>query len=556
MMYNSPRPVHCGSDPGHPIHRRWSASPRGRTSALSTISAIVAALVLMVLAASPGDCKGAETLRFADDFKDFDLKKWKHEITMGGGGNWEFQIYHNSRQNSYTRDGILYLKPTLTADLIGEDKVLGGHRMDMWGSQPPELCTGNQWWGCERTSTPTNILNPLMSARLRTAETFTFKYGRVEVRAKMPYGDWLWPAIWMMPAHNSYGQWPASGEIDIAESRGNDVPGKGFGVDTYFSTLHWGPNFDTNGFKTTTKTLTLPGGRKFSDEFHVFGLYWDEDQLYTYLDDPKNVVFSIQFTKSFWDRGQSIPSWSKANKKLFNPWRARPRAAPFDQEFYLILNCAVGGTMNYFPDSVAGKPWSDKSPTAVRDFYNAKSQWMKTWNGENASLQIDSVKIWTFPNSEFHYPRGKFALGDSDQPQRLAAKQRHTARGVGSDSADSDEADADADEGAASNAWPQTNAESKSVLPNAPRSPRLNLKAALEAPPDTNESVPFLVMSIVALVIAVAALASTGLIALWAKKRVRELDNRMQSSSHNQTPIHNSNGAGEPLSPPARIDAE
>jgi beta-glucanase (GH16 family) len=459
-------------------------------------------LVLFVSGLVLVHSKGTETLRFDDDFKEFDLSKWKHEITMGGGGNWEFQMYQNSRRNSYVKDGVLYFKPTLTADLIGEDKVRGGHRMDIWGSQPADLCTGNAWWGCERTSTPANILNPITSARLRTAETFTFKYGRVEVRAKLPLGDWLWPAIWMMPVHNSYGQWPASGEIDICESRGNVAPG--YGVDTYSSTLHWGPTFETNGFKLTSKTLSLPTGEKFSDKFHTFGLYWDEEQLYTYLDDPKNVVFSIKFTTSFWDRGRkSAPTW-QTEKNLFNPWRGREaNAAPFDQEFFLILNLAVGGTMNYFPDGLAGKPWTDKSPTAARDFYNAKSQWFNTWKEDAATLAIDSVKIWTFPNSVFHYPRGNLTLAqrvaslEADPP--IVATTNRTANVSG--------------------------AVQKAITV-------FDLPAALEASSaDAGESVPFLIMSIVALVVAIATLAATGIIGFWARQKVKELQAHIDSQA-------------------------
>ena len=83
------------------------------------------------------------------------------------------------------------------------------------------------------------MLNPIQSARLRTANSFSFKYGRVEIRAQLPRGDWIWPAIWMMPRYNAYGGWPASGEIDIMESRGN-APGYPLGGhNAYGSTLHW-----------------------------------------------------------------------------------------------------------------------------------------------------------------------------------------------------------------------------------------------------------------------------------------------------------------------------
>ena len=60
----------------------------------------------------------------------------------------------------------------------------------------------------------------------------------------MPKGDWIWPALWMLPKLNAYGKWPASGEIDICESRGNAPGYPAGGVDTFGSTLHWGPNWD------------------------------------------------------------------------------------------------------------------------------------------------------------------------------------------------------------------------------------------------------------------------------------------------------------------------
>lgn len=95
----------------------------------------------------------------------------------------------------------------------------------------------------------------------------------------------------------------------------------------------------------------------------------------------------------FWTRGQ-FP------QGIDNPWRAGSHSAPFDTEFYLILNLAVGGIADYFKDGVAGKPWSNQSPHAVNEFYDAKGQWYPTWQGEDAAFQIDSVKVWSFEETE------------------------------------------------------------------------------------------------------------------------------------------------------------
>lgn len=89
---------------------------------------------------------------FYDDFDKFDLRKWKHDITLSGGGNWEFQLYHNNRSNSFVKDGILHIAPTLLEDRIGAANLRGNYRMDLWGGSPVDQCTGNNFYGCERTS--------------------------------------------------------------------------------------------------------------------------------------------------------------------------------------------------------------------------------------------------------------------------------------------------------------------------------------------------------------------------------------------------------------------
>lgn len=160
-------------------------------------------------------------LIFTDEFLTFNMSKWKHDITLAGGGNWEFQMYENNRSTSWVNNSILNIKPVLTEDKIGQDKVRNGYDYNIWGGTPGDQCTANMFYGCQRVSNGNNYINPVMSAKITTTESFKFKYGRVEVKAKLPKGDWLWPAIWLLPRHNEYGNWPASGEIDIMESRGN-----------------------------------------------------------------------------------------------------------------------------------------------------------------------------------------------------------------------------------------------------------------------------------------------------------------------------------------------
>ncbi len=173
---------------------------------------IVLALVLLIVQSK---------LIFTDDFNTLDLKKWKYDITLAGGGNWEFQLYENNRSTSWVKDSKFNIKPVLTEDKIGQQNVRAGYTYDIWGSGPADYCTANFFYGCSRSSDGNHYINPVMSAKITTVDSFSFKYGRVEVKAKLPKGKWLWPAIWLLPRHQEYGGWPASGEIDIMESRGN-----------------------------------------------------------------------------------------------------------------------------------------------------------------------------------------------------------------------------------------------------------------------------------------------------------------------------------------------
>jgi len=337
-------------------------------------------------------------LIFNDDFNRLDYSVWEHELTLAGDGNWCFQQYTNNRTNTFVRDGKLYIKPTLTSEMIGDAGVRGvpSYTMDLGSLEPAMQCTGSSFYGCARTSTNDNYLNPTQSAAIRTAHSFSFKYGRVEIRAKLPRGDWLWPAIWLLPRWSEYGQWPMSGEIDIMESRGNAPGYRAGGNDEMASTLHWGPYFPADVYEKTHESYRLPAGQSFADDFHTFGLYWDSTGIYTYVDHDSNRVLNVNWTKtSFYDLGE----FSKV--KAANPWATGGVGAPFDQEFYLILDVAVGGAApgfrgdpqaSYFPD-FPERPWRNDE-FAMKSFWDNRAQWLPSWKGDDVALQVDWVKVW------------------------------------------------------------------------------------------------------------------------------------------------------------------
>ena len=79
-----------------------------------------------------------ETLIFEDNFDTLNFKNWQHEITMGGGGNWEFEMYVNNRTNSFVKEGVLHIQPTFTADFLGSETLMKTGELDLWGASPAD----------------------------------------------------------------------------------------------------------------------------------------------------------------------------------------------------------------------------------------------------------------------------------------------------------------------------------------------------------------------------------------------------------------------------------
>lgn len=333
----------------------------------------------------------AGDLVFEEPFDEFDLEKWEHEITLSGGGNWEFQYYTNNRSNSFVADGHLHIRPTLLADDFGET-FLHSDTLDVNGALPVDQCTDASFYGCVRTGTPTYYINPIKSAKIKSSGSFSFRYGKIVVRAKMPQGDWLWPAVWMMPRYNSYGKWPASGEIDLIEARGNknyfNLDGVNIGTQQVGSTLHWGPFTQLNRWPKTHFERNDPAG--YDADFHEYEMRWTSDNLTFFIDGVEMGRISPP-DGGFW-------KWGEFEANLDNPWKGGGRMAPFDQKFYIIVNLAVGGTSFFRDDNgnLRGKPWKNNSTTAYRDFWQGKDQWLPTWNfqSNDTHLIIDYIRVY------------------------------------------------------------------------------------------------------------------------------------------------------------------
>ncbi|KAK4020527.1 hypothetical protein OUZ56_002493 [Daphnia magna] len=332
-------------------------------------------------------------LIFQEEFDFLNTSRWQHIITAWRGGNNEFEYYTDRPENSYVRDGVLHIRPTLTADRFGQDFLYNG-TLDLW----PEGCNVNYNGGCVATSEE-DIINPIQSARMRTINSFSFTYGTVEIRAKMPRGDWIWPAMWMMPTENLFGPWPRSGEIDIVEIRANNdfrCGNKQMGNTIMGSTLHFGTDSKHNIWRPTHYEAVLEEG-DFASDFHIFGLQRLPQSIRFYVDG----ILIGEITPpdgGFWEVGQLYRDPGGPNI-----WGNGTTMTPFDYPFHFILNVAVGG--NFFPDGCINrpfpKPWSTRTKQQMLPFWEKRHEWLPTWNlhrGDDPTnaLQVDYIRVYEY----------------------------------------------------------------------------------------------------------------------------------------------------------------
>lgn len=264
-----------------------------------------------------------------------DAKVWTKEVEVGGFGNGQFEETTNTDENAFIKNGQLYIKPTVQdSKLVESNNVINLLK---------DGCTGSTWASCVAVTNTTNgtIVNPVKSARLNTKAGASIKYGKVEVVAQMPAGDWMWPAIWMLPVNNTYGQWPASGEIDIFESRGNNYSYPSGGNNIMSSALHLGPSTGEDSWWRYLNSKTALHST-FPEKFHTFGMEWTDKYIFTYLDSKPLQVLFVKFVEDFWARNEYPPADANGTRFVDIWSQTGHKSTPFDQNFYLILNVGVG----------------------------------------------------------------------------------------------------------------------------------------------------------------------------------------------------------------------
>jgi beta-glucanase (GH16 family) len=231
------------------------------------------------------------TLVWSDEFNGsdgapVDPSKWVLETGGNGWGNNELEYYTARPQNSFQHDGNLVIK-VLAERYKGSDGVTRNYT----------------------------------SARLKTQGKFSQAYGRFEARIKIPQGQGIWPAFWMLGDDIGKSGWPASGEIDIMENIGKEPT-------IVHGTIH-GPGY--SGAQGIGAPFELPGKEHFAEDFHIFAVEWEPNAVRFFVDD------NLYTTRTPAD----LPKGAK--------W-------VYDHPFFLLLNVAVGGSWPGDPDDSSTFP--------------------------------------------------------------------------------------------------------------------------------------------------------------------------------------------------------
>jgi beta-glucanase (GH16 family) len=240
----------------------------------------------------PSPAPGAWSLTWSDEFDGpsgttVDRTKWTFDLGGGGWGNQELESYTDRSSNA-------------SLDGAGNLAIVASR---------------------ERFTGTDGVARDYTSARLKTQGLFAQAYGRFEARLKVPHGQGIWPAFWMLGSDIDGVGWPICGEIDVMENIGREPL-------AVHGTLH-GPGY--SGGSGIGAPYSLPSGQRFADDFHVFAVEWEANAIRWYVDG------ALYQTRTPGD----LPGGAR--------W-------VFDHPFFIILNVAVGGSWPGSPDALTVFP--------------------------------------------------------------------------------------------------------------------------------------------------------------------------------------------------------
>lgn len=324
-------------------------------------------------------CKG--DMIFEETFTNLNSSIWQNVIQIPSDSyDSDFVTFMGRRENIYVSAGNLHIVPSLLTDIPGYRSVQRG-QMNLGKDCTP---TSDFEKECYRQPNGYRILSPVVSGKIRTKDSFSFKYGRVVVRAKMPKGDWIFPLITLEPTAFNYGaNYYSSGQIRIAYIRGNEklvADNEEIGG----SVLYGGPVLDLSDQRYFLKSKR--NNEHYGNQFYNFELLWTPKSLRFYVDD-------VQY-------GEIKPNnLANTNIKHASIWSTGEELAPFDKEFHLSLGLSVGGVSDFPDSSLNGvsrrrKPWANDDPKAELNFWKKTSEWLQTWDGVNSGLIVDSVRVY------------------------------------------------------------------------------------------------------------------------------------------------------------------
>ncbi|KAH8286836.1 hypothetical protein KR018_000718 [Drosophila ironensis] len=320
-------------------------------------------------------CKGQ--LIFEDTFDQLNDSIWLHEARLPLDTNdAEFVLYDGRAK---VEEGNLLIEPLLWSN-YRPDLSIDNARLDL-----SERCTGthNRRKECVLQTTgsgPSGIMPPIVVPRVTTKESFAFQYGRIEVRARFPKGDWIVPLLLLEPQTEWYGQTGyESGQLRVALARGNAKLKMPRGKLVDGRSLYGGPVLSTEAQQREDAWVSQRRSTHFGNEFHTYALDWTSTRL--------------QFSVDGQVYGELLSGFAELD---LNPrWKQGAPMAPFDKMFYISLGLSVGGFGDFVDNlrtATYEKPWTNYHPQAKLHFHQAQEHWLPTW--KQPGLLIDSIRVF------------------------------------------------------------------------------------------------------------------------------------------------------------------